>query len=106
MTHGIDVSCFTLRPCRRRPAGLKPRRFIPPQHQLADSSVADFMHRIPADVAATKLSLSRYSVKVEHPLLAKSILEVTDVHVRIVAVDDRRIAAGNGVAVPNLKQWV
>ena len=61
---------------------------------------------LPADVAAAKLSFSRRSVEAEHPLLAESVLEVTDVHVRIVAVDDRRVAAGHAVVVPDLKQWV
>ena len=35
-----------------------------------------------------------------------SVLKVADVHVRIIAVDDRRVAAGQRVMVPNLEQWV
>ena len=95
-----------LRPCRRLPAGLKPRQFFPSQHQLADFSIADFMHCVPSNVAATKLGLSCRSVEAEHPLLAECVLKVAEVHVRIIAIDDRRIAAGHAVVVANLKQWV
>ena len=60
------------------------------------------MHRVPPNVATAKLSISCRSVEAEHPLLAERVLEVPDVYVRIIAVDDRRVAGSHGVVVPNL----
>jgi hypothetical protein len=93
--------------CCRLHAGREPLQFSLRQDHVKVQLVANLRYDVrlgPAGVTATQLRSSGCAVASEDPLLAVCVFKIADVDVRIIALDDRRIAAGWGVVVTNGKQ--
>jgi 5-carboxymethyl-2-hydroxymuconate isomerase len=64
------------------------------------------MDGIPPNIASAEFRLMRFLMVGENPLLAESVFEVTDVKIRVVAIDDRRIATPQAVVVVQSQEWL
>jgi hypothetical protein len=66
--------------------------------------VFDRLRRVPTDISAAKCRFASLAVESEDPLLSEGILKISDVDVRIIAVDNWWVTASHNMVIMNLQQ--
>ncbi len=80
---------------------MKPSTFLFAKNEPGNSSVDNLEFGVPANVAATQHTLSRFPIKRKYPLFSIWILEISGVLIVDSARDYRSIAAFDCVMVTN-----